>query len=114
VYQVIGGVSGSMPVNCTDITAPVNGQHPAPGPGQGVAAGAQGAASAAQGAASAAAGGWKSLQDIGSWLSNGAHWKGLALVGGAVALAGVGLMILVSGNKDTRQAAVTAAKAAAE
>jgi hypothetical protein len=111
VYQIIGGASGTQPVNCHDVTAPQNAQHPAPGPGQGVAAGAQAAATGAQDAAqkakdaaSAAASGWKSVQDIASWLSSGAHWKGISLVVGAVALAGVGLMIILFGP-STKQAA---------
>jgi hypothetical protein len=111
VYQIIGGASGTQPVNCHDVTAPQNAQHPAPGPGQGVAAAAQGAASTAQDAAqkakdaaSGAAGAWDVLTKIGDFVRSGNNWKGLGLLWGAVMLAGVGVVIIVFGP-STKQAA---------
>jgi hypothetical protein len=63
----------------------------------------------AAGAAANLVPGWKGIQDIGAWLSSGAHWKGIGLVAGAVALAGVGLVIVLAGNKDVRRTAEAAA-----
>jgi hypothetical protein len=48
--------------------------------------------------------GMQSIGNLADWLGNGAHWKGLSLVVGAVALAGVGLMIILFGP-STKQAA---------